>query len=740
MTLLFGAVPVAMYVLRPDDSAQVKTMRIVFANRASEELFGYAASDVTGKLLSEVYPTTGPLGYAEQCWQTIVDQVPHDFAVISLSDIDGDERILNVSIFPLGTEHCVAIVDNLSARDTRRADLSAIVEASVDAILSWDLNGTILSWNSAAEKMFGASSVEMIGRDWADLMPSERAHEFGAMIDRLKAGSSMDTYERHRDGRDGVRIDFSVSISPLTDSAGRLVGVATILRDIGRRKKAESRLQLHTAMVFSSLNAIVGEDFNEVITAWNPSAERFFGYSADEMIGRRMDDLGQRFLNNQYVTLKGLREKVRRGEYVSPQELQVQRKDGSWIDVLRVMAPILDGKGVPVGFINSMRDLTDQRQLEQQLRQTQKMEAVGRLSGGIAHDFNNMLLVIRGYSAHLAKSIDDEELLEDLRHIDRAAERGAEFTRQLLAFGREQILRPESIDIKEAVEEEIAFLRPMLGTDIAITCELSDDAGNVLFDRGQLEQVILNLAVNARDAMPGGGVLSIKIARVELDESHARRHEGATTGPHVLLQIRDSGVGMDTETQRRIFDPFFTTKTDGTGLGLATVYGIMKQSGGHVWVYSELGMGATFKLYLPVAGVVALKPSAPPRSASLLGEETVLLVDDTDAVRALVKRTLESFGYTVIEAASGAEAIEASLTHGDNIRLLVTDVVMPQMNGRELAEALLVRLPDLKVLFTSGYPADAVIRGEIAHASANFLEKPYHMDDLASAVRATLDS
>lgn len=741
VTSLFEAIPVAVSVMHLDDVDSAESLRIVFANRACEELYGFPSAQVAGKRLREIYPSTfDARGYAETCRRTIVDQTPVDLGVLAFSEVDTDERILEVSIFPLGPEHCVALVDNLSTRNAQGTALAAIVESSIDAIFSWGLDGTILTWNAGAELMLGVTRDEIVGQNLANLMPSSRLDEYATLVHHLTANEPIPAFESSGNRSDGTVIELSVTVSPLTDRTGRVAGAATILRDVSARNKAESRLQLHTAMVAASLNAIVSEDLDTTITEWNPTAQRFFGYSALEMIGRRFEDLELRTLNNQRVVMEEIRAKVRRGIHVAPQELQVRRKDGTWVDVLRVLAPILDDTGEVVGFINSLRDLTDQRQLEQQLRQTQKMEAVGRLTGGIAHDFNNMLLVIRGYSAQLAKNVHDKETLEDIRHIDQAAQRGAEFTRKLLAFGREQILRPEEIDLNEAIDAEIAFLTPMLGDGINIECDLAHDAGTIMFDCGQLEQMILNLALNARDAMPDGGTLSVKTARVQLDARYVSGHAGAESGPHVMLQISDSGVGMDAETKRKIFDPFFTTKTDGSGLGLATLYGIMKQSSGHVWAYSEPGMGATFKLYIPLSLDAPTAAVPAPMGTTLHGSEMILLVEDTDAVRALVKTTLLSYGYTVIEASSGAEAIEAALEHRDEIQLMVTDVVMPYMNGRELAEQLLTQLPDLKILFTSGYPADTIIRSGIVNATANFLEKPYLLDDLARAVRGILDN
>ena len=388
--------------------------------------------------------------------------------------------------------------------------------------------------------------------------------------------------------------------------------------------------------------------------------------------------------------------------------------------------------------IQSRANLRALGEHEEELRQTQKMEAIGRLAAGIAHDFNNLLLVIRGYSAMLLKSLDDDKLRGHLHQIDSAAERAADFTRQLLAFSRQQVLHPEVIDPNGVVRETLELVSRMLGDDIKLEVELEPQPDPILVDRGQLGQVMLNLVVNARDAMEGGGRLAVRTANVEVGTAHAADHLDVVPGRYVLLQVTDSGPGMDEVTQSRAFDPFFTTKDGGTGLGLATVHGIVKQSGGHIWLYSEPGMGTTFKVYFPIADEPVVPAAEPGEVGSLEGSETILLVEDSELVRGLVAETLESFGYSMLVAASGPEALALAESHPGTIGLLLTDVVMPQMNGRELAERLLAKDPGLRVLFTSGYPADTLIRHGVEEARAAFIEKPYMPHELARKLREVL--
>lgn len=383
------------------------------------------------------------------------------------------------------------------------------------------------------------------------------------------------------------------------------------------------------------------------------------------------------------------------------------------------------------------RELTERERAEEQLRQAQKMEAVGELAGGIAHDFNNVLMVIRAHAATMLKRSPDEASAADLEKIDSAAQRAADLTRQLLAFSRRQVLRPEVTNLDEVITDTLALLHRLLGEHIEIVAELEPDLRPVVVDRSQLGQVILNLAVNARDAMPSGGTIHIKTANVDVDEGFAREHVDLQPGPHVLLQVTDSGAGMSEETRERAFDPFFTTKTDGTGLGLATVYGIVKQSGGDIWLYSEPGVGTTFKIYLPSADASAVTQPEAPAAPSYHGTETVLLVEDEDLLRPLLAESLRAFGYTVVAAASGPEALELAKEH--EFDAVITDVVMPVMNGRELAERLTADRPGLRVLFTSGYPSDTIIRQGIASATAEYIEKPYLPEDLAAKLRQVLD-
>jgi two-component system cell cycle sensor histidine kinase/response regulator CckA len=615
--------------------------------------------------------------------------------------------------------------------------LAAIVDSSDDAIASLTLDGTIQSWNAGAERMYGYTADEIIGLPVSILMPARRHNELPEYLDRLRRGGRGEQFDTTRLHRDGHEVEVAITVAPIKDATGAIIGVAAVARDITEQNRAATALRRseeNYRMLFERHPSplFVSDPETQAILAVNEMAIATYGYSREEFLTMTVDDL--RLPEDGQALKRMIADST--SQRIDAGVWRNRKKDGAVIDVAVVVSPI-EFQGRPA-LVALAQDVSKQRRLEEQLRQVQKMEAIGSLAGGIAHDFNNILMVIRGYSSILLKNLTDEKQEHQVLQIDQAAERAAELTHQMLAFSRQQVLKPEVTDVNAVVVDALVLLERVLGEDITLECELDPGLGSVLVDRGQLSQVILNLAGNARDAMHDGGMLNIRTSNVELTEDAIPGD--VAPGKYILLRVADSGAGMDADTQARVFDPFFTTKAQGTGLGLATVYGIVKQSGGHVSISSEPGRGTTLEVYFPRVDARVAASGAPDAPGMLDGNETILVVEDTDTVRALVAETIESYGYTVLQASRGAEAIEIAAEHAGAIDLLLTDVVMPEMNGRELAELLVAEYPDLRVLFTSGYPADAVLRRGIAMAEAAFIEKPYPMEALAIKVREVLDA
>jgi len=521
-------------------------------------------------------------------------------------------------------------------------------------------------------------------------------------------------------------------------AAGLLVAVGILLAERWFRRASEAArgqaLETLRAAIEAAPVAIYSLGLEGEVRLWNRAAERIFGWSAAELVGRALP-----------AALSGAADEgadpaSRTG--ATRNVMRRQRRDGRPVEVSVTSSPTYTLDGRITGMMSVALDVSDVRRLEEQLRQAQKMEAVGRLAAGIAHDFNNLLTAILGFTDLLVEDLEQSGgRREEAEEIRRAALRAVELTRQLLAFGRQQVLAPQQLDLNDVVGGIERLVRRLVGEDIDVRTALAADLGTVRADPSQLEQVIVNLAVNARDAMRAGGRLTIETANVELDRSYFERHPLVPPGPYVLLAVTDTGSGMDPETVGRVFEPFFTTKPKGTGtgLGLSTVYGIVKQSGGFIWVYSEVDHGTTIKVYLPrtfaapSSGRTAEEPVI-----SLRGSETVLVVEDQPELRELARRVLTGHGYQVLVAADGVDALKVAERTG-RIDLLVTDVIMPGMGGREVALLLGAARPELKVLYVSGYPDESIVHHGVLEAGIAFLQKPFSADGLARKVRQVLD-
>jgi len=512
------------------------------------------------------------------------------------------------------------------------------------------------------------------------------------------------------------------------------------------KQVAESALRISErrfrALVEESWDAIALFAGDGTILYGSSATTRLLGYELTEFVGRNAMELIHP--DDRAAVLLQLQETMTAPRARVPVTARVRHKNGSWRYLEGVFTNLLDDPSVGA-IVNNYRDVTDRRHLEEQVLLSQKMEAIGRLAGGVAHDFNNILTAIGGYSDLLLADLPpDDHRRHDVEEIHHATQRAAALTQQLLAFSRRQVLQPKVISLNALIPDIEKMLRRLIGEDILFATVLHPRVGNVRADPGQLEQVIVNLAVNARDAMPKGGRLTIETRNVELDEAYTVEHPTVKPGPYVMLAVSDTGVGMDEETKSRIFEPFFTTKVrgKGTGLGLATVYGIVQQTGGHIWPYSEPNRGTTMRVYLPRVDAPADRLEYPSDAApaTLRGSETILVVEDEAPVRAVTRQLLERNGYTVLEAADGPAAL--ALVDGDaggrHIELLLTDVIMPGMSGRELADQLKSRRPEVRVLFMSGYTDDAVVRHGMLEPGLAYLEKPFRPQSLLRKVRSVL--
>lgn len=603
-----------------------------------------------------------------------------------------------------------------------------------------------VSVNDTAVEKYGYTHDEFRQMTLKDIRPAEemarliRAHD-GGVPAIWDAG-----IWRHRK-KNGELIDVEICSSEIHVD-GRLLRLA-VANDITERLRAEERFRHQLAITESITNHMAdGLCLLDAVGRFiylNPAAEEILGWQETELAGRDVHDAihfqhadGEYFPREECPLLKGLLA----GTCLTNLDEVFTRKDGSRINVRFSLAPIVT-EGQITGGVLTFQDLTVRQGLQEQLRQSQKMDAFGRLAGGVAHDFNNMLAVINGYSEFLLNQIEPGSTLHSaLQEIARAGERAAGLTRQLLAFSRKQVLEPRVLDLHQVVTSTEKMLRRLIGEDIELRTLADPQLTRVKADPGQIEQVLLNLAVNSRDAMPQGGHITFELRNVELDDAYVCQHPDAKVGPHVMLVVSDTGSGIQEAHLAQIFEPFFTTKPpgQGTGLGLATVFGIIKQSGGHLTVQSRVGYGTTFQIYLPAVEAVE-KTEAVPEGTLLRGSETVLVVEDEDMVRGLVSNVLQMQGFTVLAAANGQEAIAQVQTHPGPIHLLLTDVVMPGgMSGRVIAEKLMEFRPHLRVLFMSGYTDDAVVRHGIFEAQTPFIQKPFTPVALARKVRALLDT
>ena len=913
--------------------------RTSYVNQRVTEMFGYSAEEMLGRHYFDFMGGDARTQAAERLAhrrQGIAEQYE-----LQLKHRDGWDLWAQISANPMFGEKgeylgSLGMLTDITERrqlEKERKRLAMIVESSDDAILSKNLDGLITSWNAGAERMYGYTAAEAVGRHISIIIPADRGQELTEIMDQVRQGERVKHLETIRVNKDGQRVYVSVSISPVKDESGRTVGASTIARDIAERKRMEEALfreKEYISHIISAAPVIVVGITPEGTTKFvNKAVREVTGYEPEELVGRNW--WRALYPEDEYRQVEQLFKDFERGGVVN-YEMTLTTKDGekrsvSWnsgnvvnepgevsevigigVDVterkrseemvreadhraVEEYARLLDRlsclalsfgtardllsvyrglrdfslsltpsfalaicsydeaqqlrEGVyfylngvelpppsagqmpvrsgPVGraiksgaaiicndflkdlsatkpvhlgaevdsemprsaliapmtimgrtigtvevqshepaaytrehataiqmaanltanAIENVRLLDLEREKEEQLRMSQKMEAVGQLAGGVAHDFNNLLTAIMGYSDLTLRRLGEGDPLRgNIEEIKKAGERAATLTRQLLAFSRRQVLKPKVFNLNLVITDMEKMLNRLIREDIDIRLKLAPDVGQIKADPGQLEQVVVNLVVNARDAMPGGGRLTIQTSNVYLSEEYASEHIAVTPGPHVMLVVSDTGVGMDEKTRGRIFEPFFTTKEagKGTGLGLSTVYGIVKQSGGNVWVYSEVGLGTAFKIYLPRVDAAAEQIQKRGRGEETRqGTGTILLVEDDESVRSIALQTLEMYGYRILEARNGEEALVIASRREEKLDLLLTDVVMPGMSGRQLVQRLQALRPDINVLYMSGYTEDAIRYHGVLGEGTAFIEKPFTPDKLGHKVREVLD-
>jgi two-component system, cell cycle sensor histidine kinase and response regulator CckA len=726
--------------------------RIVLVNLQTEKLFGYSRDELLDKPLEILVPErlrgrhrghrAGYMG------QPLLRPMGAGLELYGLRK-DGTEFPIEISLSPVKTESsslvCSAIRD-ITDRKRIEERFRALLDSAPDAMVVAGHDGRIVLVNSQTEKLFGYRREELLGQPVEVLVPERfwrhhRIHRDNYMANpqTRSMGAGHDLYGLKKDG---TEFPVEISLSPQHTDEGTLV--STTIRDITDRKRVEDALRQSEAnfraMIEGTYGVYRATPEGELLMV-NGALVRMLGYDSDgELLGRNLAtgvfDIGE------YTPLSF--DQPGRQKQFARLEAHWKRKDGKTITVEISGRPVSDENGKLLYFEVIAEDVSHVRGVEQRLRHVQKMEAIGRLAGGIAHDFNNVLGVVVAYSEMLAEKVhEDAELSLLVTSICKAVERGGTLTRQLLAFSRQQVLQPQIISLGDHMDGVKDMLSRVIGEDIQLSIVRGSSDIRVKVDPAQLEQVVMNLVVNARDAMPTGGKLSIETAEIEIDEDYCSRNPDARPGRHAMVAVTDTGCGMGPDILSRIFEPFFTTKEQGkgTGLGLATIYGIVKQSGGHITAYSEVDRGTTFKVYLPLTYEAIDKADLPsPERVAPRGEETILLVEDEESLRGVTQEYLTNKGYHVLVAEDFDKAVEVSENNPQHIDLLMTDVVLPGASGPKLAERLSGIRPQMKVLFVSGYTADALVHGDVHRSDFAFLSKPFSLNTLARKIRTILEA
>jgi len=742
----------AAIVESSDDAILAKSLdgKVLTWNGGAEKIFGFKAEEIIGRPISLIISPE-----LRNELQQVSDRVKNGEHITNYETrrIRKDGKTIDVSlsvspVFNADGEICAlsSIARDITARKLKEQLFFASVESAPIAMLMINRQGKMVLANEEAERLFRRTREELLGQPVEILVPERfRWHHpqlrtsFFQHPEPRRMGAGRDLYGLRKDGT-----EFPVEIGLNPVRTGDEEYVLSVIADLTERRRAEQHAKMQSAKLqeqahIIDLAHILVRDTEGKIVFWSQGAEKLYGWTKDEVLGRDSHEVLKTVfpISRDEIEL----ELKQKGSWEG--ELKHFNKRGKQLTVASHWVVHQNADNSESAILELNNDVTPLKDLEEQLLQSQKMEAIGRLAGGIAHDFNNLLTAILGYS-QIAKSqtSPDDPLHTELSIIENAGRRAASLTAQLLAFSRKQVLLPKLLDLNSIVSEIGLMLQRLISENIELKVETEPDLNRIKADPSQMNQVLMNLALNARDAMPKGGKLTIETKNIYLSEGYAREHNEVLPGPYVMIAITDTGRGMDRVTQERVFEPFFTTKPrgEGTGLGLSTVYGIVKQSGGHIWVYSELGRGTTFKIYFPQAELDSEQTGdeniAP---ETMHGTESVLIVEDEESLRKLAAKVLRLNGYQVFEASNAEAALELIAGSKSPIDLVLTDVIMPGMGGILLSEKLREQLPSAKVVFMSGYTDSAIVHQGVLDPGIPFLQKPFSPDYLALTIRRVLD-
>ncbi len=723
-----------------------KDGKLRYMNNKLEDILGYNITEIAGKSFFDFLPDD-QIEYIKEIWYQLRDgksavfeaKVKHEKGITA-------DCLISSSPLPGVEEFLVFLKDITKSRQVEKAlresenKFKMVFDHASDAIIIHDLSGSILEFNTVAYNRLGYSREDFASLSLFDIVPSRQKKLLLEKTEEVRQ-KGQNVYETYHMTKSGSLVPVEVS--------NRLIGffekmaILEIVRDISERKEAEQALKESEERYRSFFDDDLTGDFistpEGTLLACNKAYAKILGFdSVEEIIKHNaMSFYPHPQIREDFLSI--LKEKKK----VEGHEIEMQRRDGRPIYIIENVIGSFNNDGELTEIKGYLFDITDRKKLEEQFIQAQKMEAIGRLAGGVAHDFNNILTVINGYSeVLLSKSNMDQSIRSKIEMIKKAGEKAKSLTDQLLSFSRRQTVQPQNLNLNNLIRNTSKMLRRLVGEDIELTLYLSPALSDILIDPGQVDQILMNMVINARDAMPDGGKIIIETASAEVDEQFIHNHIDIQPGHYVQLIITDNGIGMNKEIQAHIFEPFFTTKEagKGTGLGLATIYGIVKQNNGSITVYSEPEVGTTFKIFFPVIQETNTSGEEDKSDTTELnGNETILLVEDDEALRYLILNILKGYGYQILIASNGLEAINICKESGSSVHLLLTDIIMPMMNGRELADHIRSFQPELKVMYMSGYTGESIHQQGVLESDAPYIQKPFSPTELASKIRRILD-